>query len=247
MRFFKITFFFFIYFTLMTYSHNPEDFIISEIEQGQILFENEQLSQEYNAAVKRLRIRKLTAMSLPKKLIIFIKAGFNHIIPKGLDHILFVLGLFFSSIYFRQLLLQVTAFTFAHSITLILAANGIINIQANIIEPLIAISIVWIAIENCLFKNPPKWRWMIVFFFGLLHGLGFASVLSNYGLPNKNFISLLLSFNIGVELGQISVLIIAFLLLKLFFRRKWNSEKLRLFMSICIAIIGAFWFIERIF
>ena len=231
----------------MTYSHNPEGFIISEIEQGQILFENKQLDEEYNAAVKRLRIRKLTAMSLQKKFIIFIKAGFNHIIPKGLDHILFVLGLFFSSIYLRQLLLQVTAFTFAHSITLVLSANGIINIQANIVEPLIAISIVWIAIENCLFKNPPKWRWIIVFIFGLLHGLGFASVLNNYGLPNENFISLLLSFNVGVELGQISVLIIAFLLLKLFFKKKWNSKKLRLFMSICIGVIGAFWVIERIF
>ena len=92
-------------------------------------------------------------MDWGRKFSIFIKAGFEHIIPKGLDHILFVLGLFFSSIYFKSLLVQVTAFTLAHSITLILAAQNVLNIDSNIVEPLIALSIVWIAIENCIFKN----------------------------------------------------------------------------------------------
>ena len=185
-------------------------------------------------------------MSFQKKFLIFIKAGFDHIIPKGLDHILFVLGLFFSCIYLRQLLLQVTAFTIAHSVTLILASQGIINIKASIVEPLIALSIVWIAIENCVFKNPTRWRWLVVFLFGLLHGLGFASVLSYYGLPKENFLSLLLSFNIGVELGQISVLLITFLSLKLILRENWKNEKLRTIISIIIAGVGIFWFLERI-
>jgi len=246
MNFLKIFILFFWCFTFNVFGHNPEDFIIAEIEQGQILFEDEQITEEYSAAVKRLRIRRLSAMSFQKKILIFIKSGFDHIIPKGLDHILFVLGLFFSCIYFRQLLLQVTAFTIAHSVTLILASQGIINIKASIVEPLIALSIAWIAIENCVFKKPTRWRWLLVFLFGLLHGLGFASVLSYYGLPKENFLSLLLSFNIGVELGQISVLLITFLFLKLTLRENWKNEKLRTIISIIIAGVGIFWFLERI-
>ena len=86
----------------------------------------------------------------------------------------------------------------------------------------------------------------MVFLFGLLHGLGFASVLSYYGLPKENFLSLLLSFNIGVELGQISVLLITFLVLKLILRKNWKNEKLRTVISIIIAGVGIFWFLERI-
>jgi len=229
------------------YAHNPEEFVISEIEQGQLTFENEQISEEYNAALKRLRIRRLAAMSWEKKFAIFTKAGFEHIVPKGLDHILFVLGLFFSCLYFRSLLLQVTAFTIAHSITLLLAALSIFQIPGNIVEPLIALSICWIAIENCIFKEPNKWRYLVVFIFGLLHGLGFASVLNQYGLPKDNFISLLLAFNIGVEIGQLSVLIIAFFVLRLIFKKKWQSKRIRIPASIIIGFVGLFWFIERVF
>ena len=92
-------------------------------------------------------------MSWEKKFSIFIKSGFNHIIPKGFDHIIFILGLFFSFIHFRSLLLQVSVFTIAHSITLILAALNIIKIDGSIVEPLIALSIVWIAIENVSLKD----------------------------------------------------------------------------------------------
>ena len=157
MRLFKITLFNILLFLSFTvYSHTPEDFIISEIEQGQLTFENEQIATEYNAALKRMRIRRLSAMPWQKKMTIFTKAGVEHIIPKGLDHILFVLGLFFSCLHFRSLLLQVTAFTIAHSITLALAALGLIHFQGSIVEPLIALSIVWIAIENCVFKTLKK-------------------------------------------------------------------------------------------
>jgi len=248
MRLFNIALFnVLLLFSLTAYSHNPEEFIIAEIEQGQLNFENEQIAAEYNAALKRLRIRRLDAMSWQKKFSIFIKAGFEHIIPKGLDHILFVLGLFFSCLYFSSLLLQVTAFTIAHSITLLLAALSIVQIPGDIVEPLIALSIFWVAIENCVFKKPNKWRFLVVFSFGLLHGLGFAAVLSQYGLPKNNFVSLLLAFNIGVELGQLSVLIMAFILLRLIFKKKWQSEKIRIPASIIIGFVGLFWFIERIF
>ena len=200
------------------YSHNPEDFVIAEIERGQMNFENEEIAAEYGAALKRQRARRLAAMPLYKKFYIFVKAGFEHIIPQGLDHILFVLGLFFSCITFRSLLWQVTAFTVAHSITLVLAAQGLVQLRGDIVEIIIALSIVWIAIENCLYKETSKWRYLVVFSFGLLHGLGFAALLTQYVLPKENFISLLLAFNIGVEFGQLAVLVIAFLLIKLVLR-----------------------------
>ena len=236
-----------LFFGLKSYSHTPEKLVILEIEQGQLTFENEQIEAEYAAALKRLRTRRLSVMSWEKKFAIFTKAGFEHIIPKGIDHILFVMGLFFASLQFRALLLQVTAFTIAHSITLVLAAVGLFQIQGSIIEPLIALSIVWVAIENCLFKEPSKWRFLVVFSFGLLHGLGFASVLSHYGLPKDNFASLLLAFNIGVELGQLSVLIIAFLLANLILRKRRKIEKIRIPGSVIIGIVGLFWFIQRVF
>ena len=229
------------------YSHNPEDFVIAEIERGQMNFENEEIAAEYGAALKRQRARRLAAMPLYKKFYIFVKAGFEHIIPEGLDHILFVLGLFFSCITFRSLLWQVTAFTVAHSITLVLAAQGLVQLRGDIVEIIIALSIVWIAIENCLYKETSKWRYLVVFSFGLLHGLGFAALLTQYGLPKENFISLLLAFNIGVEFGQLAVLLIAFLLIKLILRKNWYSNQIKIPASIIIALVGLFWFVERVF
>ena len=114
-------------------------------------------------------------------------------------------------------------------------------------EPLIALSIVWIALEKILLKKPSKWRFLVVFTFGLLHGLGFASVLSYYGLPKDNFISLLLAFNIGVEIGQLSILIAAFVLVDLIFKKFFKIEKIGTPASIIIGSIGLFWFIERVF
>ena len=248
MIYFKIIFInLLLFISIKTFADNPEDFIIAEIEQGQINFENDQIYQEYKEALKRQRIRRLGAMSLQKKTLIFIKSGFQHIIPKGLDHILFVLGLFFSCLKFRSLLILVTTFTIAHSITLILAGIGWIQLHGDIIEPLIALSIVWIAIENCIFKKPSRFRFLIVFLFGLLHGMGFASVLNHYGLPKDNFLQLLLSFNIGVEIGQLSIIILAFLLTKAILRHDYKIDKIKVPASIIIGIIGMFWFIERVF
>ena len=248
MRLFKIILFnILLCFSLIVYAHNPENFVILEIEQGQLTFENEQIEKEYNAGLKRLRIRRLQAMSLEKKFFIFTKAGFEHILPKGLDHILFVLGLFFSCLHFRALLLQVTSFTFAHSITLALASLGIMQVPGGIVEPLIALSIVWIAIENCVYKQPTKYRVAVIFIFGLLHGLGFAAVLNYYGLPKDNFVSLLLAFNIGVELGQLSVLIIAFSIFSIILKKNWQSDHIRIPVSLIIGAVGLFWFIERVF
>lgn len=227
-------------------AHNPEDFVISEIERGQLTFENQTIAAEYGAALKRQRIRRLAAMPWLKKIYIFIKAGFEHIIPQGLDHILFVLGLFFSGLKFRPLIIQVTAFTLAHSITLALAAAGLVQIQSYIVEPIIALSIVWVAVENTVFKNTTKWRPLVVFSFGLLHGLGFAALLTQYGLPKDNFISLLMAFNIGVELGQLTVLLIAFIMVRIVLKGTTNKNVLKIPASVLIGSAGLFWFFEAI-
>ena len=228
-------------------AHQQDEFIILDIEQGEIQLESGKIDKEYVAALKRKRLRKLAAMSSYEKFQLYIKAGFEHIIPKGLDHILFVLGLFFSSLVLASLLWQITAFTLAHSITLGLAALGMIGSLGNIIEPLIALSIVWIAIENCLFKKTSKWRPLVVFSFGLLHGLGFAAVLSEYGLPKDDLVASLVAFNIGIELGQLSLIFLAFMITFFIQKKTWYRQLVQIPVSIIIGLVGCYWFVERLF
>ena len=116
-------------------------------------------------------------------------ARLHHILPKGLDHILFVLGIFLLSPRWKTMLLQVTAFTVAHSITLGLSIYGIVSLPSRIVEPLIALSIAYVAIENLLTRELKPWRLALVFMFGLLHGLGFAGVLRELGLPREEFLT----------------------------------------------------------
>ena len=141
----------------------------------------------------------------------YIPVGLDHIVPLGLDHILFVLGLFFLSAHWRPLVWQVSAFTAAHTVTLALTALGYISLPGSIVEPLIALSIVYVAFENIFTDGLNPWRPFIVFGFGLLHGMGFASVLAEFGLPQSSFVPALLGFNVGVELGQLLVIAVAFL------------------------------------
>ncbi len=178
----------------------------------------------------------------------YIGIGFQHIVPKGLDHILFVLGLFFFSLHMRPLLYQVTAFTVAHTITLALAILDHVQIPANVVEPLIAASIVYVAVENIFLTRYRPWRTVVVFGFGLLHGLGFASVLGDIGLDPARFITGLIGFNIGVELGQLTVIAAAFLLVGFWFGTKdWYRPIITVPASAAIAIVGAYWFVERVF
>lgn len=228
------------------YSHPEDELVILDIEQGELTFQNEQVAAEYKAALKRQRMRKLAAMDWHEKFLLFIKAGIDHIVPKGLDHILFVLGLFFSSLVLVSLLWQVSAFTLAHTITLALAALSIVEVPGSIVEPLIALSIVWIAVENIVYTETNKWRPLIVFGFGLLHGLGFAAVLSEYGLPEGSLVPSLLAFNIGVELGQLLVLVIAAALVWFVRKKSWYRRRIQIPASLLIALVGLFWFIERV-
>ena len=176
----------------------------------------------------------------------YIVAGFEHILPGGLDHILFILGIFLLSVHMRPLLWQVTMFTIAHSITLGLSINGVINLPASIVEPLIALSIAYIGVENILSRTLHKSRLVIVFCFGLLHGMGFASVLSDFGMPEDAFITALLSFNIGVELGQLAVISLAFVAVGLFTGKPWYRHAIVLTGSSAIAVIGLYWTYDRI-
>ncbi|ETA49561.1 HupE/UreJ family protein [Ponticoccus alexandrii] len=145
----------------------------------------------------------------------YIPVGFEHILPLGLDHILFVLGLFFLSTRLGPLLWQVSAFTLAHTVTLALGALGYVTIPGSIVEPIIAASIVYVAVENIFAHGLHRWRPVVIFVFGLLHGLGFASVLGEFGLPAGQFLPALIGFNLGVEIGQLTVIAIAFLLVVL--------------------------------
>jgi hydrogenase/urease accessory protein HupE len=180
-------------------------------------------------------------------IISYISIGFEHIVPKGLDHILFILGLFLLSTHWRPLLLQVTMFTVAHTITLALSMNNIIELPANVVEPLIALSIAYVGVENVLTKELHKSRLILVFVFGLLHGLGFAGVLSDFGMPKNDFAVALISFNVGVELGQLAVISMAFIVLRSYFKSHQLYRKIIVLPgSVSISIIGLYWFIERL-
>lgn len=176
----------------------------------------------------------------------FVSIGFTHILPKGLDHILFVVGIFLLSIKVRPILMQVTAFTVAHTITLGLGTAGYVNLPTSIVEPLIAASIVYVAIENIWRATLSPWRPVVVFCFGLLHGLGFAGILREFKIPDDDFVLGLLSFNVGVELGQLTIITICFLLVGIWFGNKpWYRQRIVIPGSVIIAIVGAFWFIQR--
>ena len=173
--------------------------------------------------------------------------GFLHILPMGIDHILFVLGLFLLSRKTAPLLWQVTAFTFAHSITLALSVYGVISLAASIVEPLIALSIAYVGIENLLTRELKPWRVMVVFLFGLLHGLGFAEVLFELGLPEDEFVAALIGFNLGVEGGQLAVILLA--LLSVFWLRKQDQLYRQLVVipgSILITGMGFLWVWQRL-
>ena len=176
----------------------------------------------------------------------YIIIGFEHIVPKGLDHILFVIGIFLLSTHWKPLLTQVTAFTIAHSITLGLSIYGIVQLPSNLVEPLIAASIVYVGIENLFTQKLQKWRAAVVFAFGLLHGLGFASVLFEIGLPRDAFLEGLLAFNIGVELGQIAVIMVAFVLVGFWGRnQQWYRPWVIIPGSLVVSVVGGWWFLER--
>ncbi len=216
-------------------NHKLEDELFTEylqsgIESNQFSFNEKNFKNRLNSFIK------------------FFVLGVQHIIPKGLDHILFIFGLFLFSSSLKSLITQITIFTIAHSITLIFVSLSLMKINPQIVEPIIALSIVYVGIEN-IFKNYVKeyLRYVVILFFGLLHGLGFALVLSDIGYRGTDLFINLISFNIGIEVAQISLVLVLYLFIALNFAK---SKNYRIFFqvpsSILISSIGLYWFFERI-
>ncbi|MEO7600425.1 MAG: HupE/UreJ family protein [Opitutus sp.] len=172
--------------------------------------------------------------------------GFLHIIPRGTDHILFVLGLFFLGLSWRPLVWQTTVFTIAHTTTLGLSAYGIFSLPARVVEPLIAASIAYVAIENIVRPKLTAVRLAIVFSFGLLHGLGFASSLSEIQLPRNQFFAALLAFNFGVDFGQLAIIALAFASVGWWRKRDWYFPRIVVPACSLIAAIGCVWAVQRV-
>lgn len=222
--------------------------IIREINE---LKKEDDLYTEYLQAglqTDKIFIKSENTQSIFKSIINYFILGIQHIIPKGLDHILFIVGLFFFSVTLRPLLIQVTMFTIAHSITLIFVSVSYINVNPLIVEPIIALSIAYVGIEN-IFKQYVKeyLRYIIIFFFGLLHGLGFALVLSDIGYQSSKLILNLISFNLGIEAAQIFIILFLYILLGIkFSNKKYYKYIFQVPVSLFIALVGIYWFFERI-
>lgn len=181
----------------------------------------------------------------------FMEFGYQHILPQGMDHVLFVIALYLNARNWPSLITQVTTFTLAHTITLGLAATGLVAAPIEIIEPLIAVSITVLAIEAILFKQGTAWRLPVVFAFGLLHGLGFGSVMKVY-LENADLSAGLVGVTLGVELGHLTVLvaagIVAFLVrltLKTINRPGLYRPAFVIPAAALIAATGVFWTLQR--
>jgi hydrogenase/urease accessory protein HupE len=176
----------------------------------------------------------------------YLKMGFTHIIPFGYDHILFILGVFLLKPEIKSVIWQASAFTVAHSITLGLAIYGVIHPVPSFVEPVIALSIVFIALENIFAVELKWWRVGVVFLFGLIHGCGFSGALLETGLPKNDFLLALLSFNGGVESGQILIIALAYFLTIRVVKDKAKFRRvITIPASLCIFIIAVYWTIER--
>lgn len=201
--------------------------------------EGKQVSEPFDLSAVRRSGRFSTAWR-------YVVLGFTHIVPHGLDHVLFVLGIYLLSRKWRDVLWQVSAFTAAHSITLGLSLYGVVSLPAAIVEPLIALSIAYVAIENMFLKDLKPRRVALVFAFGLLHGMGFAGVLRELGLPEGEFVTALLTFNLGVEAGQLAVIASAALAVGWWANRPWYRSWVAAPASAMIACVAVYWTVERL-
>lgn len=180
--------------------------------------------------------------------LVYLKMGFTHILPFGFDHVLFILGLYFFNSKLKSVIWQATAFTVAHCITLILTVYGYIHPISSVVEPIIALSILLLAVENIFAKEYKWYRILIVFGFGLFHGCGFASALAETGLPVNNITLALLTFNLGVELGQVAVILLLWGLVGKWHSDKvWYKSRIVVPVSLCIGAVALYWTIERAF
>lgn len=186
----------------------------------------------------------------------FVVLGVEHIFT-GIDHVMFVLALLLLGGSLRRIVAVATAFTAAHSVTLSLAALDMVVLPSRLVESVIALSVGWVAVENYVFARPReqgaaepavlRWRWLLTFAFGLLHGFGFAGVLGDLGLPKGHEVVALASFNLGVELGQVAIIAAAFPLLKKALDTRWYRPQAVRVASALMMVVAIYWFVQRAF
>jgi hypothetical protein len=227
------------------------DIVLKVVRPQQEMITATTLSQRYliNDNITGLAENSIIMPEKVSNALDYVYQGFVHIIPRGLDHILFVLALLLFAKSRAVLLWQVSAFTLAHTITLALGIYDIVEVSSAIVEPLIALSIVYVALENihrAKSNTLSHTRMPVIFAFGLLHGLGFASVLADVGLPQSQYALSLISFNIGVELGQLTVIALAFICLLPFRNKNWYQTRLVKNLNGAIAIMATYWLFERL-
>jgi hydrogenase/urease accessory protein HupE len=174
----------------------------------------------------------------------FIAMGIEHIL-EGLDHLLFLLALLALARGFWPIAKIVTAFTAAHSITLSLAALGLVDVPSQVVEPLIAASIVWVAVENLVAPQRAASRWVVAALFGLVHGLGFASALGDLELSRSALVQALIGFNLGVEFGQLAFVAVVLPPIA-WLSRPGRLPRLPQFLSMAVALAGAYWLVTRL-
>ena len=226
------------------FPYDPQHQTFLNVYEAEILVHQEIFTQDHQIFVYRTGERQ-GWMSVVKE---FIPAGIYHIFT-GPDHILFIVGLLLMGGSLLRLLSIVTAFTIAHSITLSLAALNIVNPSPRLVEPAIALSIMYVGIDNLMVgKTGRDVRAWIAFFFGLVHGFGFAGVLREFGLPREALGWSLFSFNFGVEIGQACiVVVVAFLLAAMRNRNQALARGIMRVGSVCVILAGTYWFIQRVF
>jgi hypothetical protein len=202
----------------------------------------------FRGASRQLRLDR--PVTLLDHLRDYLVLGMEHIFT-GYDHLSFLFGLMLVATArglrrgATYVLGIVTAFTVAHSVTLLCAGLGLVRLSPRIVEPAIALSIAYVAVENLVVAEPSR-RWLLTFAFGLVHGFGFASVLAEIGLPPSGVVPSLVSFNVGVELGQLCVVVVvAPLLLGVVPRLGW-ARPVRTWGSVVLLALSLFWFFERV-
>lgn len=198
----------------------------------------------------RRRARVGEATPLGAQLREYLSLGVEHIFT-GYDHIAFLVGLLLAAATWgvrrgmRQVVGVVTAFTVAHSLTLIASALGAVSLPSSLVEPAIALSILAVALEN-LVAREPRARWPLTFGFGLIHGFGFAGVLRELGLPARATVGSLLAFNGGVELGQLAIVLLVFPALAWAMSRAKRPRPWRFAAATALAVMSLYWFTERV-
>ena len=177
---------------------------------------------------------------------LYTRFGIDHILPFGVDHLAFLLALILSATALRSLLVQISVFTLAHSLTLVLGVMKLVTLNSLLVEVIIAFSIAFVAIENLFMNYKLAWRSVIIFFFGLLHGLGFAGALNELGVPNDHFVSALIGFNVGVEIAQLSFGLVLFIALRKLIKPDHFQRFVFVPGNCLVALAGLYWLTERL-